>query len=179
VVLQQEIPAAANLALAMRARTAGARLILNAAPARTVESALLDLVDVLVVNAAEMRSLATTSNLPAEPAAFAGAFVRRYGGMVVVTLGAEGIVAAEPGAGHALRAPSVTIADTTGAGDAFVGALAAALERGLKTGAALAWGVAAGSLACTKHGAQPALPHAAEIAPVAATLEANAVIRNA
>ena len=172
VILQQEIPAAANLALATRARAAGARVLLNAAPARAVDPALLGLVDILVVNDTEMRALAAAAALPAEPAAFSAAFARRHGGIAVVTLGADGAIAAEPGAGYALRAPPVAVVDTTGAGDAFVGALAAALDRGQPTRTALAWGVAAGSLACTQHGAQPSLPRAADIAPLAAVVEA-------
>jgi len=171
VLLQQEIPAAANLSLAARARAAGARIVLNAAPARAVQTALLDLVDILVVNETEMRSLAAASDLPAEPAAFATAFARRRGAIAVVTLGAQGAVAAEPAACHALPAPPVAAIDTTGAGDAFVGALAAAVDRGEPLPEALAWGIAAGSLACTREGAQPALPHASEIAPLAATVQ--------
>ncbi len=176
VVLQQEIPAAANLALATRARATGARVVLNAAPARAVEPALLGLVDILIVNATEMRALAAASDLPAGPAAFATAFPRRHGGTAIVTLGADGAVAAGPGAGCSLRAPPVAAVDSTGAGDAFVGALAAALDRGMPLPAALAWGVAAGSLACARHGAQPALPHAAEIAPMATALEAEVIV---
>jgi len=173
VLLQQEIPVAANLALAARAHAAGARIVLNAAPARVVETALVQRVGVLVVNETEMRSLAAASDLPSEPAAFAIEFARRHGGVAVVTLGAQGAIAAERAACHSLRAPPVAAIDTTGAGDAFVGALAAALDRGDPLRAALAWGVAAGSLACTREGAQPSLPFATDIAPLAATLAAQ------
>ncbi len=77
VVLQQEIPAAANLALARRARAAGARVVLNAAPAREPDPALLALVDVIVVNETEMRALAAGGDPAVSPAAFAAAFARR------------------------------------------------------------------------------------------------------
>ena len=177
VLLQQEIPAAANLALAARARAAGARVVLNAAPARAVEPALLDHVSMLVVNETEMRSLAAASKLPDEPVAFTAGFARRHGGIAVVTLGAQGAVAGERGTGYVLRAPPVAAVDTTGAGDAFVGALAAAVERGCPLRAALSWGVAAGTLACKRAAAQPSLPHAAEIAPLAAILESQAIVR--
>jgi ribokinase len=173
VVLQQEIPAAANFTLATRARAVGARVMLNAAPARLVQTALLDLVSVLVVNESEMRSLAALADLPAEPEAFTAAFARRHGGRAVVTLGAQGAVAAESGASFRLCAPTMAVVDTTGAGDAFVGALAAALDRGDPLRVALAWGVAAGSLACQRAGAQPSLPHEAEIAPLASALLAQ------
>ena len=175
VLLQQEIPAAANRMLA--ARAAGARVVLNAEPARTVEPELLDHVSILVVNEIEMRPLAAASNLPAEPVAFTAAFARRHGGIAVVTQGAQGAIAAERGACYALRAPPVAAVDTTGAGDAFVGVLAATVDRGCSLCVALTWAVAAGSLACTRDGAQPALPHAAEIAPLAAILESQAIVR--
>ena len=72
-------------------------------------------------------------------------------------------------------APDIEVVDTTGAGDAFVGALAAALDRGALWQRALAEGLAAGSLACTRAGAQAALPHAAEIASAADALEPRVV----
>ena len=95
---------------------------------------------------------------------------------MVITLGSAGALAAEPGRCYALPAAPVDVVDSTGAGDAFVGALAAALERGLALRAALPWAVAAGSLACTGHGAQPSLPDAARIAPVAALLESQMTV---
>ena len=179
VVLQQEIPATANLTLATRARAAGARVVLNAAPERDVDPALLDLAGIVVVNESEMHALAAASGLPAEPAAFAAGLVRRHGGVAVVTLGARGAIAAGPEAGYALRAPPVAVVDTTGAGDAFVGALAATIDRGRALPTALAWGVAAGSLACERAGAQPSLPYAAAIRPLAAVIESQTVVRDA
>jgi len=64
----------------------------------------------------------------------------------------------------------VDVVDTTGAGDALVGAYATALDRGASLRQALAEGVAAGSLACTRRGAQDALPARTEIAALAVTL---------
>jgi ribokinase len=170
VVLQNEIPAAANAGLAARARGRGARIVYNAAPARDTDREMLGLASVLVVNATEMRALARSMGLPAEPVRFAEEWVRRGGGAAIVTLGGEGAVAAEPGAAFRLRAPAVAVVDTTGAGDAFVGALAAALDGGLALGEALPRAAAAGALACTRHGAQPSLPDATQIAALAAEL---------
>ena len=163
LVLQQEVPGTANAQLAARASKSGARIVLNAAPAREVDADLLDLLDVIVVNETEMRALATDHRLPDEPAAFAAVISQRHGLVAVVTLGAAGVLAADNGAIHTLPAPPVTVVDSTGAGDAFVGALAAALERDCPLTTALTWAVAAGSLACTRHGAQPSLPTAAEV----------------
>ena len=70
------------------------------------------------------------------------------------------------------RLPS-TCVDTVGAGDAFVGVLAAALDRGMALPQALVRAAAAGGLACTREGAQPSLPDASEIESAAATLESR------
>ena len=76
-------------------------------------------------------------------------------------------------------APAVDVVDTTGAGDAFAGALAAALDRGADWPRAIAEGVAAGSLACTGAGAQPALPEAAAIRRLAATVASTLIVPTA
>ena len=130
LVLQFELPVAAVTALARRARQRGARVLLNAAPAIPLPAALAATLDVLVVNEHEAQVLARETGLPDAPAAFAAAWHRRHGAAVVVTLGAAGVVAAADGRMHALAAPRVEVVDTTGAGDAFVGTLAAALDRG-------------------------------------------------
>jgi ribokinase len=82
---------------------------------------------------------------------------------VVVTLGGKGAVACRAGERLSAAAPEIRVVDTTGAGDAFVGALAAALDRRATLRAALARAVAAGTLACTMNGAQPSLPDSAAI----------------
>jgi ribokinase len=80
-----------------------------------------------------------------------------------VTLGAAGAVGWTGGVRRAVPALAVTPIDTTAAGDAFCGAFAAALDQGLGFTAALARAAAAGSLACTRQGAQPSLPLKADI----------------
>jgi ribokinase len=173
VVLQNEIPASSNVGLATRARGRGARVVYNAAPARETDGAMRGLASVLVVNETEMRALAKTLALPAEPARFADEWARRNGGTAIVTVGGEGAVAAEPGASYRVGAPVVPIVDTTGAGDAFVGALAASLDAGSTLRDALPRAVAAGSLACASHGAQPSLPDARAIQALAATIRTD------
>ena len=74
-----------------------------------------------------------------------------------------------------MPAPTVGVVDTTGAGDAFCGSLAAALDAGATWPRALAAGIAAGALACTGIGAQPALPRGPAIAALAAEVEATVV----
>ncbi len=171
LVLQFELPVAAVTALARRARQRGARVLLNAAPAIPLPASLAATLDVLVVNEHEAQVLARETGLPDAPTAFAAAWHRRHGAAVVVTLGAAGVVAAADGRSHMLAAPRVEVVDTTGAGDAFVGTLAAALDRGLGWPGALAAATAAGALACTAFGAQGALPEAARIDALAGQLE--------
>jgi len=159
LVLQQEVPPQANAALLARARSLGARAMLNAAPAGELDPRLLGLLDVLIVNEGEASILSRVLGWPTEPEGFASAAIELHAALsVVVTLGAQGALAADHRGLWRAAAAAVEVVDTTGAGDAFVGALAAAIERGDEIGAALRFGVAAGSLACTKAGAQTALP---------------------
>ena len=87
VVMQLEVPLDAVRDIACRARQGGARVVLNAAPARALPPALLAALDVLVVNAIEAATLAAALGLPDTPAAFAAAMHRERGCAVIVTLG--------------------------------------------------------------------------------------------
>jgi len=82
----------------------------------------------------------------------------RTTGVPAVTRGAAGAISVRGHDRIQVPAPKVEVIDTTGAGDAFVGAFAAALDAGDDRPRALSIAIAAGSLACTMHGAQPALP---------------------
>ena len=168
LVMQLEVPLAEVMALAGRAR--GTRIVLNAAPALALPIELLQMIDVLVVNENEADFTAAALRLPAEPEQFAVEASEQHGCAVVVSLGSRGAIAAREGELILIDAPATDVVDTTGAGDALVGAFAAALDRGATLRQALADGVAAGSLACTRRGAQAALPMRAEIAALAATL---------
>jgi ribokinase len=173
LVLQLEVPLDAVAATAIRARARGARVILNAAPAHPLSRDLIAALDVLIVNEHEAAAIAASQAMPDAPEDFAAAFHRRYKCAVVVTLGAAGAVAAVEGAMLTVDAPMVRVIDTVGAGDALVGALAAALDRGADWTRAIAEGVAAGALACTVEGAQGALPGRAAIDTLAATVVAG------
>jgi ribokinase len=157
LVLQNEVPAPANAALITRAYRAGARIILNAAPARSLSSELLRQVDVLVVNETEAAALAAAHGWPTAAPAFAAA-ATASAFAVVVTLGKEGALAASGADTIRVQAPDVEVIDTTGAGDALVGVLAAAIDARAPLPDALRAAVVAGSLACTAAGAQSALP---------------------
>lgn len=158
LVLQLEVPLPEVVAVAQRARGRGARVILNAAPALAFDAdALLRHVDTLVVNEHEAESIAGRARCPAQPDRFAAAVADRWRCDVVVTLGARGALAATRDATWMVPATAVAVVDTTAAGDAFVGAYAAAIDRGAGMAERLGDAIAAGSHACTRAGAQASI----------------------
>jgi ribokinase len=138
MVLQMEIPLAANRAAIARAKAAGARVLLNLAPASALPADLLQQLDLLVLNEIEASQLATALALPELGVyAIAWALAERFALTCVVTLGAQGCFAATATGGWSVPALPITPVDTTGAGDAFVGIFAAALDAGLSLPQAL------------------------------------------
>ena len=168
VVMQLEIPLPEVAALARRAAARGARVMLNAAPATVLPAELLADAGLLVVNESEAAALARERG--AAGIAQLCADFARAGRTLVVTRGAEGALYTAQGETFVRRAPRVEPVDTVGAGDAFTGALAAALDRGADLDRAVSEGLAAGALACTRPGAQAALPSREEIRALADTL---------
>lgn len=179
VLLQLEIPSAICRAAVRIARDAGALIILNAAPLQNpddpVLAKVLGAVDVLVVNEVEASQLARRPE-PRGTASWVelAQELRELGpGTVVVTLGEHGAVAAEAGSTYVQPAFAVDVVDSTGAGDAFCGALAVTLGQGDSLPFALRRACAAGALATTRIGAQPGLPTAAELGLFMATGKAG------
>ena len=171
LLLQCETPEAQGIALARLAKARGARVILNAAPAGPVSADLIDLLDVLIVNEHEAVVLSIALDWEErDPDLIAARVDREFGVACIATLGEEGCIGWHGGVRRSLAAPKVKVVDTVAAGDAFVGAFAAALHRGIGFSGALQRGIAAGSLACTVLGAQPSLPRAEEVEALAATL---------
>jgi ribokinase len=168
VLAQMEVPEAENWALLRRAKARGARTILNLAPATAPSESTVDAirhsVDVLIVNETELRSLAACLGIPTSlPTERAVAVAGSLDITVVVTLGAEGTCAVRGSEIVRARALPVAAVDTTGAGDTFVGVLAAGLDRGAALAEALREASAAGSLACRAVGAQTAMPDRATL----------------
>jgi ribokinase len=164
VLLQHEIPLQTVEATLDATRAAGARSVLNTAPFRPEAAPLLAKADYVVANETEFDLYADVLGLSGDTReARMQDFCTTQGRTLIVTLGADGVVAVEGGA--PVRVPSlpVTPVDTVGAGDTFCGYLAAALADGLPLEAALRRAAAAGSLACTKAGAQPSIPTSAEV----------------
>jgi ribokinase len=163
LLLQGEVPLAESMALARRARARGARVTLNLAPAH--EAGALDpaAIDRLVVNEVELQML-TASAGPLEATARARDWAARHGVTVIVTHGADGASLHPPdGPSLAVPASPTAVVDTTGAGDAFCGVLAAALALGEPLSQALHRAVLAGSWACRSAGAQCAQPDRARV----------------
>ena len=131
LVLQNEIPEVANEAVARHARDLGLSTILNAAPARPFTTDLPDLVDILVVNAIEAEMLGGGHVSSLETAACAAERLAARFKSVVVTAGGDGVGSFDR-SGHAVKLPGITVAvaSTHGAGDAFVGTLAARMAVG-------------------------------------------------
>jgi ribokinase len=156
---QLETPQAATAAL-FRSLT-GARRILNVAPAAAILPELLSVTDMLVLNETEAAILAQRE---AEPAALAIALAAETMREVILTAGAIGAFWALPdGVVIDAAPPRVAVTDTTGAGDAFLGAFAAFSAEGLAQERILRQAVTAGALACTQDGAVPSLPYRAAI----------------
>ncbi len=174
LVLQQEVPALANATILARARVAGSRVLLNAAPFHPVPMELLRDVSVLVANETEAAALARMFGWPEAARDFArAACADLTRTAIVVTLGADGALWRDSQHALCATAPVVPIVDTTGAGDAFTGALAAALDAGAVPEVALARAIAAGTLACTAHGAQGGCPWRGAIDAFANTVAVN------
>ena len=146
LLLQNEIPDAVNLAAARRARAAGSRVILNAAPARPPVTALYRLVDVLVVNAVEAEMLGADPVTDLASARRAASLLSDRAPVVIVTAGGDGVAVHSDAYQGALMPHPVRVVSTHGAGDAFVGALAARLAAGDGLPEAVAWANATAAL---------------------------------
>ncbi|WP_428487993.1 ribokinase [Rhodopila sp.] len=159
LVLQMEVAAPENAALIERASAAGARIVLNLAPAAALPEPILRLVDVLVVNQNEAAWLAAHLDC----AASAAALHQRLGGVaIVLTQGGAGADVASADETWHEPARAIDAVDTTAAGDCFVGVLAHGLDRGETLRDAVGRAGTAAALCCTRRGSQGSLPMAAE-----------------
>ena len=159
VIGQLEIPQAVTLAAFRAARERGAVTILNPAPAAPLEPDLIEASHWLIPNESEFAILAGFDRFDPDDDAPIAAYARRISPRLVLTLGSRG--AALTGAdGNVERLPAtpVTAIDTTGAGDAFVGAFAVGLAEGLTPRAAVRLGIACASDSVTRHGTQSSFP---------------------
>jgi len=164
VVLQMEVWPSQNWAMVARAAARGARVLLNAAPAGPIPGIALAALDWLVVNEVESVTVAAALGLGALPPRQAARAIARAAGItVIVTLGGEGAVAYDHDGDWSVGVLPIVPVDTTAAGDAFVGAFAAAMDAGADLPTALIEASVAGGLACLQSGAQSSLPDRAAI----------------
>jgi ribokinase len=159
LVAQMEVaPEVVTRAVGVAARH-GTRALVNLAPPFEVPRELLEQLDPLVVNEHEAAFLLGEKVERVDGALSAASELQALGPKsVVVTVGKDGAVFSDGESTEHLPSPEVDVVDTTGAGDAFVGALAASLARDDSLRDAVAFAVRAGAAAVTKEGAQGALP---------------------
>ncbi|HEV7602849.1 MAG TPA: ribokinase [Bradyrhizobium sp.] len=166
-ISQFEIALPAVSAFFARARAAGATTILNPAPALPFDRELLDLVDILILNETELSFIAKTGLRDTDDdARFIEAARSLQAGtdkIICVTLGKRGFIALVGGEPLIVPGRIVKALDTTGAGDCFVGAVAAQLAGGKAVGDALGYANIAASICVQRIGAAPSMPTAAEV----------------
>jgi len=158
VLAQLEVPLEAVVRAFELARACGATTVLNPAPARPLEPALLALCDVVVPNEHEAELLGGV-----------GALLAAGARAVVVTLGASGAALHTADGVSTVPPFAVDAIDTTGAGDTFCGSLSARLALGEPIDVALRYASAAAALSTTRRGAVPSVPRADEVAAMLTT----------
>ncbi|MDE0171079.1 MAG: ribokinase [bacterium] len=174
VVGQFEIPQEVTAAAFAAAREQGATTVLNPAPAAALSSGLLELTDWLIPNEVEFETLSGGS--PDSDRALV-AFAEETATRLVVTLGEDGAAVVSAGFDRVERLPSpgVDPVDTTGAGDAFVGAFVFGLASGLGERAAVRLGNACAADSVTRPGTQSSFPRSERIEQLLAEIRGSSV----
>ena len=164
LLLQLEVPIESSKRAAEIARENGVEIILNPAPACELPDSFLRLIDVLIPNEVETEFLSKITVADDEGARLAAQVLFEKGiSTIVLTLGNRGALLLTSHQSQLVPAYNVKVVDTTAAGDAFCGALAAALASGEKIENAVAFANATGALAVTVLGAAPSMPTAEQV----------------
>ena len=164
VVLQMETPSQQNFELINRAAAKGSKVILNLAPAKIIPEDVLKKVSVLIVNELEANVLALNLGFDVISAHSAAKKISTMFKITcVVTVGSKGAYVCHDDESWHVNAMEIKPIDTTAAGDSFVGALAAYIDKGGSIEKAIHFASVASGLTCCKIGAQPSLPTLAEI----------------
>ncbi len=159
LLLQMETPVEENWKLIRRAKKLGARIFLNLAPAQNVPHDILKSLDILILNQVEATLLSLHLGFDViSPAVAARRVAAKFGITCVVTLGKEGAIACSPKGTWEVKAMDIEAIDTTAAGDAFVGVLAACLDKEMPFPLSLQHASVASGLACLTHGTLSSLP---------------------
>ncbi|CAB4804232.1 MAG: ribokinase [Actinobacteria bacterium] len=161
LIAQCEIPQEVTLAAFRTAQELGITTILNPAPYQPLTDDLLELTDWLIPNEIEFAELDKTHRAPDSDSVIASL---RSNGRTIVTLGSDGaaLVTAD-GSVKRFAAKKVSATDTTGAGDCFIGAFAAALASGATEESAVQFGIDCATKSVTRKGAQSSYPTIEEI----------------
>ena len=164
LLLQLEVPVGASQRAAEIAKSNGATVVLNPAPAQELPDDFLAQVDILTPNEVETESLSGLRASTATDAERAAKVLLDKGlSAVILTLGERGALLLTSDLTQQIPAYTVDVVDTTAAGDAFCGALATAVAQGENLVDAVAFANAAGALAVTVLGAAPSMPAAAQV----------------
>ncbi len=163
VLAQGELPVDTVAATLEEAAAVGARPVLNLAPVIAIDRNLLTLCDPLVVNQHEASHLLGRDLDGADDLAAAATELSLLARSAVVTGGDRGAWVGQAGQARHVAARPATAVDSTGAGDAFTGAMVVALSLGRELTEAAAWGAAAAAYAVERPGAQASFPRGAEV----------------
>ena len=174
LLVQHEVPVETVEYAIKMAKTQGWTVILNPAPARQVTKGILSLVDILTPNETETAFLSGSRVDNMHEAEEAAQKLLASGiATVIITLGEKGALCCRAGETHYIPSYEVTAVDTTAAGDAYTGALAAALAEGKSLLDSAHFAAAAAALSVTKAGAQPSLPFRREVEQFIISREEN------
>ena len=164
VIAQLETPMDATTEAFRIARSAGVPTLLNPAPAQPLSRELLGFTTLLIPNEHELKELSGHTCRSDEETLAAARSLREQGPeTVIVTLGERGSVICDNEVARHILAPKVKVVDTTGAGDAFCGALAVGVAENQQFDAAVRFATHAAALAVTRPGTQVSFPHRADV----------------
>jgi len=163
IVMQMEVPYETVSAVCEIAKKYGRKVMLNVAPARKVDEALLQAIEILVVNETEAETITNRKLEEDNIEEMVDLLLSMGPKVVLLTLGDKGCFLKTEGEKYIVPAFKVSPVDTTAAGDTFCGAVAAEYMRGNEWSEILKFASAAAAISVTRMGAQPSIPNQSEI----------------